>query len=526
MTKKVPHIILTSKFTYAEPGTNKNDYGRYSTNYMARRHALEEHAFLTPEEETALLQRQYICNQENKVILTKLDQKYSTKNSNHTKNKLEIENKSELDRANFIDFTNQDYGRYIGYMMRKQALMDKQKKAGLSSQELAELARVTTGAAHYATPVVGKNKILVGYFSSDQEKIRLKDLNSIRSKMRYAQAHHSILWQDVISFDNEFLRKMGVFDPTTGFLDEAAIRKASKKMMNVLIEDEKLNNPYWTASIHRNTDNIHIHFGIVELSNTRPLKKYKDRNGVIHFEPRGRRKATTLTDMKHAFAASMFNTSSLLKEMNIKRNQITAAIANNLDSSNTNDLIYQKRLNNFVQTLPPQKRKWRWADLNTSQRQSLTLLVDLTMAHNKDYVKWNQLFSKYQKYYVEMYGTSNVGNKNKALKKWQDMKQRTGNAFLRNIRKQAEKITRAQSQRGSKITRNPYRLPNYKQKKEFERHLKRTIRPIFDKKTSSRAYNSIQQSLTKNLTTFEKALALHTYNDMLDDIESEQSQRR
>lgn len=576
---KVPHIILSSKFSYAETnGKATNDYGRYSTNYMARREALESRAFLTPEEETILLQRQFTLDQKNKVDLIKLSQTYSNKNFDKTKNKLVKENKIELDKTNFIDFTNQDYGKYIGYMMRKQALSDKKERIGLTLPEEKELARVTVGAAHYATPTVGKNKILQGYFSCNQDQIRLKDVENIRNTMRKAQAHHSILWQDVISFDNEYLRKIGVFDPTTSFLDESVLRKASKKMMSVLAEDEQLNNPFWTASIHRNTDNIHIHFGIVEASNSRPIKKYRDNKGILHVEPQGRRKFTTISDMKHAFSATMFNNSQLLKDMNIKRNRITAAIGNNIDRASENNAAYQKKLNEFVQALPSEKSKWHWANLNRKQRTQLTNLVDIAMNDNKDYQEWNKLFSDYQKYYKDMYGVSQSDKKNNAVKKWEDMKRRAGNAMLTDIRNRTKNINnlnikskKLSSKHNDKSVHKRrsnnynYKSPpkvqqqlrlifnkkneqkSYKKRKSFSssnyvnwqkiyqynrkyrkrqyQHLRREIRPIFNRKASNRSYYEVQRTITKTLTTFEKTQALKVYAEMQHDIETEQERR-
>lgn len=44
----------------------------------------------------------------------------------------------------------------------------------------------------------------------------------------------SIMWQPIISFDNNFLKEMKVYDPTTGYLDESGLRKASHKMMDYL----------------------------------------------------------------------------------------------------------------------------------------------------------------------------------------------------------------------------------------------------------------------------------------------------
>lgn len=109
----------------------------------------------------------------------------------------------------------------------------------------------------------------------------------------------SIMWQPIISFDNNFLKEMKVYDPTTGYLDEAGLRKASHKMMNYLEKREGLNPIYWTAAIHRNTDNIHIHYALVEQANSRKLQKYK---GIE--EPRGKFKQSTLDGMKSTFANS------------------------------------------------------------------------------------------------------------------------------------------------------------------------------------------------------------------------------
>lgn len=515
---KTPKIILTSKFTFSST-KEVADYGSYATSYMGRKEALESKSYLTPEEETELIQKQATERENRRSNLVTISE-YSA--SNPGTSALAKANYTELNHHDAINLSNEDYGKYIGYMMRREALADKKQKEGLSPKEEAELKRVNDGAKKYELPSLKKDKILPGYFSKDQATIRLKDLDKIRNKMRSAQENSSILWQDVISFDNDYLRQLNVFDPTTGYLDEDGIRKASAAMMKVLEVDEGLNNPFWTASIHRNTDNIHIHFGIVEAANSRPLKKVVNRNKV-HLEPKGRRKLSTIEHMKHTFANSMFDTTELLKDMNLKRNEITKAIATQYHAAD-NNLSFQKSLNEFVRTLPDDKNKWRWANLNTIQRKRLTDLVDLTMQDNPSYQSWNLQFKKYQKHYDELYGHSKNADKNSAAKKWEDMKRRSGNALLKQIKEQAKEVERVHAVNRNKVQEkvlNASRRPN----RELDRKLKQTIKPIFSKKSSNKAYNDIKTNMQKNLTTFEKARDLAEYNEMQHKIEIEQQQR-
>ncbi|WEV52111.1 relaxase MobL (plasmid) [Lactobacillus sp. ESL0731] len=525
---KIPHIILTSKFTYSVARSKtKTDYGNYAVDYMGRKKAIENLAYLTPEEETKLLQRKAELGTENEPLLQRVSN-YSPKLKGDSI--LEKDNKTELDKPNFFELDGQDYGKYIGYMMRKQALASKKKSEGLSQKEEAELARVTKGAAKYDAPnIEGKNKVLQGYFSSDQNTIRLKDLGSIRQKMRSAQANNSVLWQDVISFDNNYLRKMGVFDPTTGYLDEAGIRKASAAMMSNLIKEENLNLPFWTASIHRNTDNIHIHFALVEGINSRPEKHFTDKHGVEHTAPTGWRKATTIHHMKSNFTGTMFDTSSMLKEMNLQRNKITKGMAAAFDQSLQKEPSFQKELNKFVKTLPENTAKWRWADLNSNQRKQLNNLVDLTMKDNPSYQKWNNLFSKYQTYYTEMYGQSKDNKKNTAAKKWEDLKYRAGNSLLKELRTVTEQSNHARQnyselrkQRQQEFTK---KVKQQKRKKELDFALKKTVQPTFSKNKSAKVYKQLQNTNQKNFASFEKQQALTTYEQVQHAIDLEIQQR-
>ncbi|EPZ61868.1 hypothetical protein H477_5898 [[Clostridium] sordellii ATCC 9714] len=86
------------------------------------------------------------------------------------------------------------------------------------------------------------------------------------------------MWQEVYSFDNEWLKKQGLYDPKTKFLDEDKIKNAIRKSIEFSLEKSGMKETaLWSGAIHYNTDNIHIHVAICEPNPTkkevRGLKK-------------------------------------------------------------------------------------------------------------------------------------------------------------------------------------------------------------------------------------------------------------
>ncbi|MFA5658262.1 MAG: relaxase MobL [Oscillospiraceae bacterium] len=70
----------------------------------------------------------------------------------------------------------------------------------------------------------------------------------------------------VISFRNDFLEECGVISPKG--LDINKLKSVARSGMSEMIHSSKKledDNVYWTAAIHTNTDNVHIHFAILEF---------------------------------------------------------------------------------------------------------------------------------------------------------------------------------------------------------------------------------------------------------------------
>lgn len=106
----------------------------------------------------------------------------------------------------------------------------------------------------------------------EQKKILKDTFNS-------AQKKGSLLWQTVLSFDNDFLAEHGLYDPQTKKLDKTKIMEYTRGCMKNMLEKENLNDSsIWTAAIHYNTDNIHVHVATVEPL---PQRERSERNYIV-----------------------------------------------------------------------------------------------------------------------------------------------------------------------------------------------------------------------------------------------------
>ncbi|MCT6888055.1 MAG: relaxase MobL [Lactobacillus sp.] len=327
----------------------------------------------------------------------------------------------------FTELNTRDYGKYIGYMVRVQALASKDNLSESESKELQKVKR----AAKKMDPStsVKKDKTLSGYWTVEQETVQLQDLGKIRNKMRLAEKNGSVLWQDVVSFDNDFLIDEGIYDPKTNYLDEAKLHEASKNMMTTLEKNEKLYNPFWTVAIHRNTDNIHLHFSIVEEKNSRPLVKYKDT-----LQPRGNFKKSTISKMKSSFSNTLLDRSAIEREITQERQNIRQNISSAL-KKNQKDKVLNHQLKELIDSLPSDKRKWKYGTLQKMDSTLIEKIDSIThtmLTNDENYKKWRSLVNTMDKKSKEQYGrTSESYTSNQE----QDLKKRVGNRLLADLAK-------------------------------------------------------------------------------------------
>ena len=303
----------------------------------------------------------------------------------------------EFEKNNF-----KDYGGYIDYIDREET----HNELDLKSSNYAEYLEYMDSKNRKKE----KDKTTVKLFTEDKDILSDEDKEKLKDAYRIAQERGSYLWKDVFSFDNEWLEENKYYNSETKQLNEGKIREAIRNAMSLRIEKENLNEAVWTADIHYNTDNIHIHTSLVELE---PSKK------------KGKLKPQTLSNMKSAFVNSLVDRN---KEYDKINELMREKIVNRKKDINTfRDKEMKKQFINIIKLLPEDLRQWQYAYNSIDEARPLI----------------DNLSKYYINNYCKLYGE---GREGKEKGKYKDYKtneldylyKRMGNAFLTEMRSYAK----------------------------------------------------------------------------------------
>ncbi|MDK7443505.1 relaxase MobL [Bacillus sp. SM-B1] len=431
---KSPGIILTSQYTIPK----QKSFTTY-IDYCTRKKALlQDGHTLTSTELQELNRLEFALDS----FEMEIDSTSSSKGKKDISNK-EGEAKAILTSPEKFN-TESDFVKYVSYMGRRYALESKKKMTKTEEEELNLLNK------HIEDLSPEKNKddqeieteeeeILPGVFSKEKNIITQNDLIDIKKLMEKSQNSGSVYYQDVISFDTDFLVKNKLYDPKTDTLDENRIRIASHKMMHQLFKDEQIeeSNGFWFASIHRNTDHIHIHFGTVEKENRRKVVK-KEVNGKTYYEPKGKRKQRTLDHMKTTFANSLVDRTSELSRISNLRNDLVQEVKEQFQQSKEKK---QDRklvlLQEIYDGLPSNKKDWTYGSkkMPKTTRDKIDELTELLMKDNPVLKEYKEAVEKESDFQKELYGESGREDKDYAKNQMKDMYKRMGNSLLKELRK-------------------------------------------------------------------------------------------
>src|SRR5699024_1849438 len=102
-------------------------------------------------------------------------------------------------------------------------------------------------------------------FTADRDLLNDDELKKIKEGCQVAQKNGSPLWQDVSSFDKDWLEEQGLDDRVTHSVDEDKLRDVTRQAVDELLQQDNIKpDPVlWTGSIHYSTDNIHVHLAMV-----------------------------------------------------------------------------------------------------------------------------------------------------------------------------------------------------------------------------------------------------------------------
>lgn len=293
-------------------------------------------------------------------------------------------------------------------------------------------------------------------FNDSKDELNNEEKKQIKELFNLAESNESIMWQHVISYDNRWLKEQGLFN-NEGMVNENKIKELTRIAMTELQKNEELQNAIWTAAIHYNTDNIHVHIAMVEPV---PMRQMKGE------ERRGKLKQSSLDKTKSAIVNDIIRH----QPENELINQIIRD--NIIQSTKRNPLINDKEfIDLFMEVhrqLPNDKRQWNYnCNAIKDIRPKIDRMTDIYINkyHKEDMAKLDELLKIQDEKYKTAYGTSRRGNYSEGKKK--DLYYRMGNTILKQI-KEFDKAEKERIYQSAKKRKNPIRQEDfniYKNKK-------------------------------------------------------------
>ncbi|MET1123094.1 MobP2 family relaxase [Priestia megaterium] len=266
---------------------------------------------------------------------------------------------------------------------------------------------------------------------NDEEKKQLKKL------FEKAQKNNSIMWQDVITFHNPWLQENGLYDADTHTVDEKKLMDITRQSMKEMLKRERLNeSAVWSAAIHYNTGNIHIHIATVEPQPTRE---------------RGKRKPKTLDAMKSTVVNQILNRGEQHQKINeLIRNDMVGKKKQDSSLKWKNRDI-QPLFLQIYNHLPEDKRQWQYSYRTLKPMKPFIDVLSQKYIEKYHRHEYQQLLGKLDKEVEELKKAYGEGKgdekryKNYKQTKIDDLYKRMGNAFLKEMKdydKQQQQIKR------------------------------------------------------------------------------------
>ncbi|MGL3067111.1 MULTISPECIES: MobP2 family relaxase [Planococcus] len=252
---------------------------------------------------------------------------------------------------------------------------------------------------------------------SDKEKLYFKE------KFQEAQESGSVLWQDVISFDNDWLKESGVLEGKN--IDNKQIQDATRSAVQDMLKKEgMIDSAIWTGAIHYNTENIHVHVAIVQT---------KD------FKERGKRKQASIDSMKSKVANKITDRSRHNEKLNeFIRERVISSKRDDPFLSLKNQVMNREFLRQFKKIhkqLPDDKRMWRY-NMNAIQevRPEIDKLTTLYIEKNfkEEFKDFQKQLDKEVDVHKRMYGNSANSERYRETK-MTDLYTRMGNTILKEV---------------------------------------------------------------------------------------------
>ncbi|UOE58304.1 hypothetical protein HPB58_13185 [Priestia filamentosa] len=325
-------------------------------------------------------------------------------------------------------------------------------------------------------------------FTEESNALNEEEKKELKTKFQLAQQNQSIMWQDVITFHNPWLQENGLYDAKTKTVDEQKLMDATRESMQEMLRKEGLKKTaVWSAAIHHNTENIHIHIATVEPYPTRK---------------RGKRKPKTLDAMKSKVVNHLLDREAQQKELNHFIRQEVVAQKKQRSSMSWRNREFKPLFLQIYNHLPQDKRQWQYS-YNTLK--PLKPYIDelsrtyIEKYHAKDYAKFTKKLDREVEVMKKAYGEGGKDQKryaNYKQTKIDDLYKRLGNAFLKEMKEYDRKEKALQTKRFSHPKQQTFTQQGSIQ--HAFRKMERAFKTEYESWKNQRHYERLQRDIERN----------------------------
>ena len=317
-----------------------------------------------------------------------------------------------------------------------------------------------------------------GLFTLSKDSLNDEDKFYYKDEFKKAQENGSVLWQDVISFDNDWLKENGVLNEKN--IDNKQIQDATRSAVQDMLKKEgMIDSAIWTGAIHYNTDNIHVHVAIVQTRD---------------FKERGKRKQGSIDSMKSKVANKIKDRSKHNEKLNVFiRERVIDSKRNDPLISLKNKVMNRDMVRQFKQIhtqLPEDKRLWRY-NMNALKevRPEIDKLTKLYIEKNfkNEFKDFQQQLDKEVEVHKRMYGNS-ANSEQYRETKMNDLYTRMGNTIL----KEMSEYDRGQAELTRKRNKKPSRLIVQRDLNRAVFTVNQFVRTDLQHSKNQRAYEQLQ----------------------------------
>lgn len=276
---------------------------------------------------------------------------------------------------------------------------------------------------------VGNPEKTSDLFTATSNHLTENEKAQLKKDFLIAQELENPMWQTVFSFDMKWLAENSIYDEESKFINTEKLTELTRNAMNRILKSEKMEDTaIWSASIHYNTDNVHIHVATTEPCESSRMRR---EDGQIQ----GKWKQSSINVGRSTMVNGIINQKEVNQLLTNLRQDI---VKHYRESDFTQDANIKQKLYEIYINLPADRKYWTYNSTNLGNR-NRKAIDDLTTVYLETYCsdefeEFKRASKELQEKYEVAYGLNSKQAKEFASNKEKDLYTRVGNAILREMK--------------------------------------------------------------------------------------------